>query len=154
MGNEYQWKKRHTLFIIKSVLIPNRLDLPFQSRRASTRVRNCPAHVVPFPPRQLSQGIDCWGDTHLIPTDDLCRGKGQSPGAPCQSALGKMASWAGADIQFGLVYAIKGHTVWKKTAIYPQPQLIMEAEHETEAGSATSLFHLWGNPFPSAAPFV
>lgn len=42
-------------------------------------VRGCPVPLLPFLPQQLSQGIDYWGDTHLIPTDDLCRGKGQPP---------------------------------------------------------------------------
>lgn len=42
-------------------------------------VRGCSVPLLPFLPQQLSQGIDYWGDTHLIPTDDLCRGKGQPP---------------------------------------------------------------------------
>lgn len=50
-----------------------------------------------------------------------------------------MASWARTDSQFGFVYAMEGHTVWKQTAIFPQPQLMMEAERETEAGLATRL---------------
>lgn len=76
-----------------SVLISNRLDLPFQSGQASTlceRERNSSKKekseaAGPFAallPQQLSPGIDCGGDTHLIPTDDLCRGKGQPPQLP------------------------------------------------------------------------
>ena len=49
-----------------------------------------------------------------------------------------MASWARAAIQFRLLYAIEGHTVWKQTAIYFQPLLIMKAEGETEAGSSVT----------------
>lgn len=140
------------LFTIKSILISNILHLPFQSRRASTlfeRINQSksqelpgPFAALPFPP--ALPGYWLLGYTHLISTDDLCGGggKGQTPWAPCQSALGKRASWARADIQFPFVYAIEGHTVWKRPATYPQ---IMDAEWETEVGSASISQRL---PFP------
>lgn len=68
--------------------------------------------------------------------------KGQTPWAPRQSALGKRASWARADIQFPFVYAVEGHTVWKRPATYLQ---IMKAEWDTEVGSASVSQWL---PFP------
>lgn len=89
------------LFTIKSILISNIVHLPFESRQASTlferwkklikeKVRNCLAQLLLFPLHQLSQGIDCWGDTHLIPTDDLCgEGKGANPLSSLPICLGE-----------------------------------------------------------------
>lgn len=48
------------------------------------KVRNSLAYLVPAPVQQLSQGIH-----HLIPTDDLCRGRGQNSWAPRQICLGE-----------------------------------------------------------------
>lgn len=53
-------------------------------------LRNGPAHLLPFLPLQLTQGIDCWGDTHLIPTDDHGWGeRGKTPELPANLPWGK-----------------------------------------------------------------
>lgn len=144
-GKWVSWKKGQTSFLIKSVLISNRLDLPLQSRQASTQFEGqrrfeewpSPLAALPAPAAHPGYWLLGW---HPPDPNRWSRlgGKGQTPWAPCQSALGKVASWARADIHFRLVYAIEGHTVWKWNAIYPQPLLIMEVESEAEAGSATS----------------
>lgn len=84
-------------------------------------MRKGPAHLLPFLPLQLIQGIDCWGDTHLIPTDDLCRGKGQNPQLPANLPWGKWLPELELTFGSGLFMQLKGHTVWKQNAISPQP---------------------------------
>lgn len=82
-------------------------------------MRKGPAHLLPFLPLQLAQGIDCWGDTHLIPTDDLCRGKGQNPQLPANLPWGKWLPELKLTFGSGLFMQLKGHTVWKRNAISP-----------------------------------
>lgn len=132
---------------MKPILISNILHLPCQSRRTSTlseRVKElikekgtawpicCPSPSSPSP-RVLITGVTPTWSQQMISAGE----RGKPPELPAKSALGKRASWARADIQFPLVYAIEGRTVWKGTDICPQPQMIMEAECETEASSAS-----------------
>lgn len=116
-------------------------------------MRKGPAHLLPFLPLHLTQGIDCWGDTHLIPTDDLCRGKGQNPQLPANLPWGKWLPELELTFGSGLFMQLKGHTVWKRNAISPQP---LTDYRVREWG--WSWFSHWpasisqGHPFPLPLP--
>ena len=95
-GKWVSWKKGHTSFLIKSVLISNRLDLPLQSRQTSTQFEGkrrfeewpSPFAALPAPAAHPGYWLLGW---HPPDPNRWSRlgGKGQNPWAPCQSALGK-----------------------------------------------------------------
>lgn len=78
-------------FVVDSELISKQAGKHsiWEGKELIKEVRGCPVPLLPFLPQPLSPSIDCWGDTHLIPTDDLCRGKGQPPQLPATLPWGE-----------------------------------------------------------------
>lgn len=136
--NEYQEKRRHTVYIIKSVLISNRLDLPFGSKRKESclngkrtnqrkRKQKLPSIFAALPWPSHSPKILISGETPTWSQQMISAGeRSRAPELPANLPWGKkISSWARVCIQLGLVYIIKSHSVWKGTAIYPQPLLLL-----------------------------
>lgn len=111
--NEYPWKKGYMSFIKNSALISNRLDLPFQSRQGSAlferwkkklikaEVRNCPAHLLPFPAPAALPGYWLLGWHPPDPNRWSLQGKGAKPLSSLPICLGGNGSlgWSWHSVQ-------------------------------------------------------